>query len=130
MKTRLIVAATTVACLSTLCATAARADDADRPLTRDEVVAQVLAARQSGELAALNAGGTWTASQQASATLSRDKVIADTLAARQSGELAVLNAGGTWTGSTSTAALSREKVISEFMATRQVSDAQALEHSL
>lgn len=129
MKTRLLLAATTVACFSTLCATAARADDADRPLTREEVVAQVMAARQSGELATLNAGGVWSASQQARAPMTREQVVADTLAARQSGELAVLNAGGAWTAKNPAPSLTREQVISNFLA-HQSSDALAMEHSL
>ena len=130
MKTRLLLAATTVACFSTLCATAARADDGDRQLTREEVIAQVMAARQSGELAVLNAGGVWNGASQARAPMSRDQVVADTLSARQSGELAVLNAGGSWTAKSAAPSLTREQVISSYMASQHPSDALAMEHSL
>jgi len=129
MKKSMLIAATTVACLSTLCATLARADDSARPLTREEVVAQTLAARQSGELAVLNAGGTWTPAA-APAPLTREEVVAQTLAARQSGELAVLNAGGSWTAKTAEAPKTRDEVIHEFMLSHQSSDSLALEHSL
>jgi len=129
MKKSMLIAATTVACLSTLCATLARADDSARPLTREEVVAQTLAARQSGELAVLNAGGTW-APAAAPAPLTREEVVAQTLAARQSGELAVLNAGGSWTAKTAEAPKTRDEVIHEFMLSHQSSDSLALEHSL
>jgi hypothetical protein len=133
MKKQLIVAASAFA---TLCAISvgARADDQSRPLTREEVVAQVMAARQSGELAVLNAGGTWSppqAAAQPTTQLTRDQVAAIVLAARQSGELAVIEAGGTPASASSPpATVDREQVISEFMKTRQVSNALALEHSL
>lgn len=129
MKKTLFIAATTVACLSTLCATLARADDTARPLTREEVVAQTLAARQSGELAVLNAGGTWNRAASP-APLTREEVVAQTLAARQSGELSVLNAGGSWTAKTAEAPKTRDEVIHEFMASHQSSDALSMENSL
>ncbi|MES1162107.1 MAG: DUF4148 domain-containing protein [Rhizobacter sp.] len=129
MKKSLLIAATSVACLSTLCATLARADEPSRPLTREEVVAQTLAARQSGELAVLNAGGSWSGAP-AAAPLTREQVVAATLAARQSGELAVLNAGGSWTAKTADAPMTRDEVIHQFMLSHQSSDALAMEHSL
>jgi hypothetical protein len=128
MKKQLAIVA---AALATLTVGIARADDGQRPLTREEVVASVMAARQSGELAVLNAGGTWSPPAPTS-TLTREKVVADVLAARESGELAVLNAGGTYTPPSAAAApVAREKVISDFFSARQqASDALALEHSL
>jgi hypothetical protein len=130
MKKQLIVAASTLAVLCVMSA-GARADDQNRPLTREEVVAQVMAARQSGELAVLNAGGTWTP-PQAAKPLTRDEVVANVMAARQSGELAVVETGGTWSppAATPAPAADRDQVISEFMKTREHSDALAVEHSL
>ncbi|MBS0446859.1 MAG: DUF4148 domain-containing protein [Proteobacteria bacterium] len=127
-KQVLIAAATFAALLST---GVARADDASRPLTRDEVVAQTLAARQSGELAVLETGGVWTANQQPSA-LSRDQVVADTLAARQSGELAAIETGAAWNGNTPAAEpASRDKVVNDMMTARHApSDQLAIEHSI
>ena len=131
---RLAMIASTAGVAAVLCTLsfAARADDdTSRPLTREEVVAQVLAARQSGELAVLETGGTWTPPQQPAATASRDDVVANVLSARQSGELAVLETGGTWSREAEAPApVSREQVINEFLKTRQVSDALAMEHSL
>lgn len=129
MKKSMLIAATTVACLPTLCATLARADDSARPLTREEVVAQTLAARQSGELAVLNAGGSWAAAATP-APVTREQVVAATLAARQSGELAVLNAGGSWAAKTADAPMTRDEVIHQLMLSHQSSDALAMEHSL
>ena len=85
MKKSMLIVATTVACLSTLCATLVRADDSARPLTREEVVAQTLAARQSGELAVLNAGGSWTA-KTAEAPKTRDEVIHEFMLSHQSSD--------------------------------------------
>ena len=129
MKKQIILAASALATLCVMSA-GARADDQSRPLTREEVVAQVMAARQSGELAVLNAGGTWNADQP-TRQLTREEVVASVLAARQSGELAIIETGGSWSPPTpAPAAVDRDQVISEFMKTRQVSDALALEHSL
>ena len=111
----------------------ARADDSSqRPLTREEVVASVLAARQSGELAVTNAGGTWSGSARAAAPSSRDEVVAGVLAARQSGELAVTNAGGTWSPPAQAAkpGPSRDQVIQELMNARHASNALAIEQSI
>ena len=122
------------AALATLTVGVARADDGSQPLTRDQVVADVMAARQSGELAALNAGSTWSApAAKPAPQLTRDQVAAAVLEARKSGELAVLNAGGAWTPPAANAApaVSRDKVVNDFLATQhQPSDAAALEHSL
>lgn len=121
------------AALATLTVGAARADDGNRPLTREEVVASVMAARQSGELAALNAGGSWTApTTKAAPQMTRDQVAASVLEARKTGELAALNAGGSWTPpNASTTPISRDKVVNDFLASQhQPSDASAVEHSL
>ncbi len=130
MKKQVLIAAASLAAL--MSAGVARADDsASRPLTRDEVVAQTLAARDSGELAALETGGTWTKSQAQTAR-SRDEVVAETMAARQSGELAAIETGAAWSGAKpAPAAASRDKVINDFMAARQApSDQLAIEHSI
>jgi len=129
MKKHLGLAAASIAALCSLSPVAARADDQNRPLTREEVVAQVLAARQSGELLTLETGGVWTPSQP-QAAVSRDQVVADVLAARQSGELAAIETGGSVSREATTAPVSREQVITEFLKTRTVSDALAMENSL
>jgi len=128
MKKQLAIAAAAVA---TLTVGIARADDGTRQLTREEVVASVMAARASGELEALNAGGSWNPAP-AQSTLTRDQVAAGVIAARQSGELEVLNAGGSYTPPAAAAApVTREKVIADFLAAQQhANDALALEHSL
>ena len=130
MKKTLVLAAAAVASLTV---GIARADDA-RQLTREEVVASVMAARQSGELATLNAGGTWTPKTATTApALSRDQVNASVMAARQSGELAAINAVGTWTAPTKTPApaVTRDQVVHEYMAAHaQPTDNSAIEHSL
>lgn len=106
----------------------ARADE-QRPLTRDEVVAQVLAARQSGELLVLESGGSWNAGAKA-APLTREQVVADVMAARQSGELLVIESGGLVSHDVA-APVSREQVIADFMKARQAPpDALAMENSL
>ena len=129
MKKHFGLTAAGIAALCLLSSFNARADDQNRPLTREEVVAQVLAARQSGELLVLESGGTWTAPQP-QATVSREQVVADVLAARQSGELAAIETGSTWSREATPAPVSREQVIADFMKTRTVSDALALEQSL
>ena len=132
MKKHVGLAAASIAALCLLSSFAARADDQTRPLTREEVIAQVLAARQSGELVAIESGSTWKAPEapQPAAEVSRDKIVADVLAARQSGELVAIESGGSWSHETQPAPVSREKVIADFMKTRAVSDALAMENSL
>lgn len=132
MKKHIALAAFTFTTLAALSAGAARADEADRPLTREEVVAQVMAARQSGELATLNAGGVWSGSQ-AESKLSRDEVAAQVLEARKTGELAALSAGGTWSAPSQTAQkpLTRDEVAAEVLhARQQQGDALSIEHSI
>jgi len=126
MKKQLALTAAIAAALCTL-SIAARADE-QRPLTREEVVAQVLAARQSGELYVIESGGT--VSHETAAPVSREKVLAELMAARQSGELYVIESGGLVSHEVA-APVSREKVIAEFLKTRQAPpDALAMENSL
>jgi len=129
MKKHLGLLAASIAALCSLSPLAARADDQSRPLTREEVVAQVLAARQSGELLTLETGGVWAPSQP-QAAMSRDQIVADVLAARQSGELAAIETGASVSHEATTAPVSREQVIADFLKTRTVSDALAMEQSL
>ena len=131
MKQHIVLSASTLA-LACALSTTARADESEHQLTREEVVAQTLAARDSGELAVTNAGGSWSAPQKAAAPMTREQVVAATLAARDSGELAVTNTGGSWSGATQAPPpASREQVVGDFMKSRQgPSDASAVEHSI
>ena len=79
MKKQLALTAAIAAALCTL-SIAARADE-QRPLTRDEVVAQVLAARQSGDLYVIESGGV--VSHEVAPPVSREKVVAEFMKARQ-----------------------------------------------
>ena len=126
MKKQLALTAAIAAALCTL-SIAARADE-QRPLTRDEVVAQVLAARQSGELYVIESGGA--VSHEAAAPVTREQVIADLMAARQSGELYVIESGGSVSHEVA-APVSREKIVAEFLKARAAPpDALAMENSL
>ena len=126
MNKQLALTAAIAAALCTL-SIAARADE-QRPLTRDEVVAQVLAARQSGELYVIESGGIVT--HEAAAPVTREQVLADLMAARQSGELYVIESGGLVAHEVAPP-VSREKVVADFMKARQAPpDALAMENSL
>jgi len=128
MKKQILIAATSLVALMSV-GVARADDDSSRPLTREEVVAQTLAARQSGELATLEAGGVWSKGQPES-TKSRDEVVQETLAARQSGELAAIETGAAaW--KPAPAEVSRDKVINDLMSARHApSDQLAIEHSI
>ncbi len=126
MKKQLALTAALAAALCTL-SIAARADE-QRPLTRDEVVAQVLAARQSGDLYVIESGGL--VSHEVAAPVSREQVLADLMAARQNGELYVIESGGVVSHEVAPP-VSREKVVADFMKARQAPpDALAMENSL
>lgn len=69
---------------------AATADESAGPKSRAEVVAELMAAIQSGELAGMNGedSGSFYMSQKATrSTVSRRQVLADVVAARRSGSL-------------------------------------------
>lgn len=68
----------------------ARADDAAAPKSRADVVADLNAARSSGELAAMageDSGSFYLSRQSGISTLSRRQVLAGVVAARRSGSL-------------------------------------------
>ena len=69
---------------------AATADESAGPNSRADVVAELNAARSSGELAALageDSGSFYLARRAGHNTLSRQQVLADVIAARRSGNL-------------------------------------------
>lgn len=69
------------------------ASDEETPRSRDEVVAELQAARSSGELEALigeDSGSAWLALRAEPSTLSRQAVLADVRAALARGDLYAL----------------------------------------
>lgn len=123
----LTLTAAIAAALCTL-SISARADE-EHQLTREEVVAQVLAARQSGELLVIESGGSpWSAAKVT--PLTREQVVAEVMAARQNGDLLIIESGGTVNHEVAKPTL-REKIIAEFMKSREApSNALAMENSL
>lgn len=71
----------------------AHADEEETPRSRAEVIAELDAARTSGELEALlgeDSGAAWLARQAQPSSLTRQQVRADVQAAQTRGELTVL----------------------------------------
>jgi hypothetical protein len=105
----------------------ALADEAVQPSrARTDVGAELVAARASGELAALvseDSGSAWLSRQASASKLTRSDVIAEMEAARRRGELAALvseDSGSSWlsrmaSGSQTT----RAEVIAEVLAARR-----------
>jgi hypothetical protein len=131
MNRHIAIAAAAVVAVGALGVATARAEDnAERSLTREEVIANVLEARRTGELAALESGGTWTAPQTAP-PLTREAVVDSVMKARASGELAAIETGVAWSAPTPAPALTREQVIQDYRSAHQhSSDALTMERSL
>lgn len=86
----------TVFASALLAATVAMADAPSTQLTRDQVVAELVRARASGELTAMSSENTaeFTGGSLVAAAKTRDQVLADLKRAQANGELAALQADG------------------------------------